>query len=252
MNIPDFSHPSKFLRNAGFGVLLLVMALYYAIMQWFANDILFCDEYHVALQWLDISNQIEGVKGKFLHLFSQANEHRQFTFTLAVLTDYTLFGSVNFKRLLWAGNLGMILLLYLVNLLNQADRRNPWIVLPVAFLLFAPQNEITNWPLVAFVAILQSSLIIASLYLLSRSGWLNLAAAVTLAVIATFSFGNGMFTFAVGFLVLALKKPSPPISWLIWSVVMALAIRILHNSRVRSIDCKTVAIRCCSLRYLGL
>jgi hypothetical protein len=224
MRLPDFSHPGNSLRITGIGAVIVVISIYYVVMQVFTIDIPFCDEYHVALQWLDIYQQTDGVWKKFLHLFSQANEHRIFTFSLAVLSDYTIFGVINFKRLLWEGNLAMLLLLFLVNLLNSTDCRNPWMILPVALLLFAPQNEITNWPLVSFGTILQSSMVIASLYLLSRTGWLNLAAAVLLAAIATFSFGNGMFTFVVGFLVLALKKPSHPVTWLVWSAAMTMAV----------------------------
>ncbi len=224
MKTPDFINPGKTLRYTGIGATILVIVIYYAVMQTFAIDIPFCDEYHVALQWLDILHHMKGTWKKILHLFSQANEHRIFIFSLAVLTDYTVFGTINFSRLLWAGNLGMILLLFLVNLLNHTDRRNPWIILPVALLLFAPQNEITNWPVVAISAIYQNSMVIASLYLLSRDGWLKLTAAVLLAALATFSFGNGMVTFAAGFLVLALKKPSKPIIWFIWSMAMTVTI----------------------------
>jgi hypothetical protein len=157
-------------------------------------------------------------------LFRQANEHRIFTYSLAVLTDYSLFGSLNFKRLGWEANLTMILLLYFVNLLNTADRKNPWLILPVALLFFVPQHEITNWPIVGFGSTLQYSLVVASLWFLARPGWISITGALLLASMATFSFGNGMLTFPVGFLVLALKKPKQPVVWFIWAIAMATTI----------------------------
>lgn len=220
---PEIAPKPDVLTKIGLVLLFLVIALYYITVQLFTINVPFCDEFHCVFMWLDQYHQKETVWQKFLSLFSQANEHRLFTFSLAVLTDYSLFGSVNMKRLAWEANLFMILLLYLVNLLNTTDRRNPWIILLIAFFLFVPQNEITNWPIVAFAAILQYSLVTASLWLLSRQGWTNLAGAILLATVATFSFGNGMITFAVGFLVLALKKPGRSVTWVIWAMAMVVA-----------------------------
>lgn len=215
---------SKVTGRIGYGLVILVIAIYYICVQLFTINIPYCDEFNGVLTWQHMFNQKESIWEKFLLLFHQANEHRLFTFMVAVFTDYSVFGSIDFRRLGWEANLFMVLLLYLVNLLNTTDRRNPWIILLVAFFLFVPQNEITNWPIVGFAAILQYSLVVGSLWLLSRPGWANLTGAVVLATVATFSFGNGMFTFPVGFLVLALNKPKKSITWLIWALAMGVAI----------------------------
>ncbi len=204
----------------GLGLVGLIILIYYICVQLFTINIPYGDEFNAALTWQHQFNLKDSVWKKFLFLFSQANEHRLFTYSVAVLTDYSVFGSVNFKRLAWEANLFMILLLYLVNRLNTTDRRNPWIILLIALSLFVPQHEITNWPIVAFAAILQYSLVIGSLWLLSRPGWANLTGAAALATLATFSFGNGMFTFPAGLLVLALKKPGRTAEWLIWTLFM--------------------------------
>lgn len=224
MNILRTPDKNAFIKYSGYGILILVIAIYYITIQIFTINIPFGDEFFYALKWLDNYESKGTAWERFLFLFSQANEHRIFTFSLATISDYSLFGVVNFKRLAWEGNLFMVPLLFLINLLNTTNRRNPWIILPVAFLLFIPQQEITNWPIVAFGVILQFCLVIAALWMLARPGWTNLAVAVVLATIATFSFGNGMFTFAVGFLVLALKWPKKPLTWLVWGLSMSMAI----------------------------
>jgi hypothetical protein len=223
-SLPDFFHPNRRLTNIGVVILVLVIAVYYICVQFLTLDIPYGDEFGCALGWLIQNQTINGCWDKFLHLFNQANEHRVFTFSLAVLTDYSLFGSLNFKRLAWEANLWMIPLFLLINLMNTAGRRNPWLIMPVVLLLFVPQHEITNWPIVGFGAIMQSVLVVASLLLLTRPGAANLTAAILLAAIATFSFGNGMLTFAVGFLILMLKKPKQPGPWIAWTSAMVLAV----------------------------
>jgi hypothetical protein len=232
MKFINLLNPDPRFKTAGWIILVAVIVVYYLCYQFLTINIPFGDEYNCALRWFDHHQLLDSWWKKFIHLFDQANEHRIFTFSLAVVTDYSLFGVLNFKRLGWEANLFMVPLLFLINLLNQTNRKNPWLILPIAMLLFVPQHEITNWPIVGFGAILQSGLTIASLWFLSRSGWPSLIAAGSLAAVATFSFGNGMFTFLAGYIVIALKKPKEPLVWLTWTIIMVLSVFLYFQDYV--------------------
>jgi hypothetical protein len=211
-------------RIIGFLVVTLPIVIYYFSIQIFTINIPFGDEYSGALQWTHAYIGLNSAWSKFLLLFRQANEHRIFSYHISVLTDYIIFGELNFKRLLWEGNLGMIALFFLATHLNRNEHTNPWFMLPIALLLFIPQHEISDWGIVAFGAIFQYAIILASLILLAKPGRFNFFASMLLAFIATFSFGNGMFVYLSGFLVLFLLKQKDKIVWLQWISAMIFSV----------------------------
>lgn len=210
----------KFVDILGLVLCLVPILLYYYLIDRFIVNIPFGDEFSAALQWIQSYVGLDSFDQRFFHLFRQANEHRIFSYHLAVLTDFSLFGEINFQRLLWAGNFLMVVLLVLVCRASKVERSNPWYVLPFVLLLFVPQHEISDWGIVAFGAILQYSLILGSLLSLNKAGIPSFILSVFLALVATFSFGNGMFVFFSGFLILLFKQKKETKYFVIWFFAM--------------------------------
>ncbi|MEI6697060.1 MAG: hypothetical protein WCO13_13460 [Bacteroidota bacterium] len=214
----------KIINFFGYLLITIIVCIYYAAIQRFAINIPYGDEYGAALAWVNIYNHLTTFPEKLIHLFHQANEHRILTYYLSVLADYTIFGSLNFKALLWVGNLWMIILFFLIFRLNKVEGRNPWFWIPVALLLFVPQHEISDWGIVALAAIVQYPLAILAMVFLNKPGRWNLITSVFFAVLTTFAFGNGMFIYISGYLILLLGKQKNRQYWFAWSLAMILSI----------------------------
>ena len=211
------------LFSASLGLILIPIAIYYYTVYHFAINIPFWDEYYAALDWVGIYITKEFPEN-LLHTFKQANEHRIFTYYVTVLTEYILLGKVNFRYLMIFGNMAMLGLLYVLLKLRNERSNNLFAFLPVVLLLFAPQQEITNWGIMTYNGILEYFLVFASLLFLNKEGKLNLSIAVFFAAVATFSFGNGMFVFIAGFIILYLKKPNPKVKISIWAAFMLICV----------------------------
>ncbi len=216
------------------GLVLIIgsIIVYFWVISQYIVNIPFGDEYGAALDWISQFNGLESIRDRFLSLFHQANEHRIFTYSAAVLSDYKFFGTLDFKRLLWEGNISILLLfLLLVNLL-KFDKKTPITILPIALIIFIPQHEISDWGIVAFGTILQTSIVIGALIFLNKPGNYQIIVAILLAFITTFSFGNGMFVFICGYLILLLNKEKNPTKWLLWSMFMLISISLYFANYV--------------------
>lgn len=95
---------------------------------------------------------------------------------------------------------------------------------PVILLMFIPQAEIHNWGVVALAAIYQYIFAFLALMLLTKQNWPGFAGAAILAFLTTFTFGNGMFIFISGYLVLSLSMPRNIKRFVWWTVVMIISV----------------------------
>jgi hypothetical protein len=208
----------------GIVIILLVVLTYYFYVFRFSVNIPYWDEFFV-LNWFD-SYINQTFWGKIIHLFEQANEHRLFSYRLTVFMQYLIFGDLNFRNIILFGNLGMIWLIYLLYKMSPFFKSNVIAFIPVILLLFVPQNEISIWGMVAIASIFEYALVFASLTFLNKQGYFNFTMSLLLAIIATFSFGNGMFVFFAGFIILLMRKQKPVIHITLWSLFMALSISL--------------------------
>ncbi|NOR87488.1 MAG: hypothetical protein GQ527_07760, partial [Bacteroidales bacterium] len=205
-------------------LIFLVVIFYYWSISLYIINIPHADEYGTVLNWLKRYINSTSFIDKFILLFGQANEHRILTCNVTTIFDYYLNGSVNFRRLLWIANFGLIIFFYLITLLFRNERRNPWVLFPVALLIFVPQHAISDWGVVGLASIFQNSLAIASMIFLSKKGKWNFAVAILLAFFTTFSFGNGMFIFISGYIILLLVKNKNYRQIIIWSLAMIVSV----------------------------
>jgi hypothetical protein len=210
---------------SGLLLILIPVTFYYLKVFELSINIPFWDEYGTALGWMRLYLDSSGYN-RFLLLFYQANEHRLITYQLTVISDYYLFGEINFRHILIFGNLGMIGLAYALFKLNPIFKTNTLVFVPVILLLFVPLGSVSDWGIVASVIILIYITVLLSLYFLNKKGIINFSVAIILAIITTFSFGNGMFVFLSGFLVLVLSPNKSLPRILIWTAAMVVCVAL--------------------------
>lgn len=209
---------------SGITIVIIPVAIFYYVVSKYNVNIPYADEYGTALYWLIRYISIDSELEKIKMLFDQANEHRIFICNLATITDYKVFGNLNFIRLVMYANIGMIPLVSLIIYQFKNKKTNPWTIIPVILLMFIPQVEIHNWSIVALVVVYQYIFIFTALILLSRQSWIAFAGAAILSFITTFTFGNGMFIFISGFLILIILHRNNFIRIYLWSITMIISI----------------------------
>ena len=209
----------------GIVMVLLPIIIYFYLLNIFAINIPYWDEYDAALFWLDLYIR-NNFPTNFFLLFNQHNEHRVFLYYTTVLSQYAIWGKLNFRHIILFGNIGMLGLLFILYKLNQVKRDSLLAFSPVVFLLFVPLHHISAWGMMTISSILQYLLAFASLFFLNKKGNINLAVAVFIAALATFSLGNGMFVFFSGFVILFLKEPKSFKKIFIWAVFMIICISL--------------------------
>jgi hypothetical protein len=95
---------------------------------------------------------------------------------------------------------------------------------PVLWLLTPPMGNITDMGLMTMNGIFQYSFVLASLWFLSKNKNWEFLVAILLAILATFSFGNGMLVFLSGYIVLLLPLRRNGLKISVWSLVMLLSV----------------------------
>ncbi|GAB4038034.1 hypothetical protein GCM10028809_55050 [Spirosoma gilvum] len=186
---------------------------YYQVVWGNAVNVPFEDDFDSALAFA--SNYLyktPTLVGKIQRIFSQHNEHRIVLDRLAFLTDYALTGSINFRHLILFGNLSLLIvigLLFVSSFRSLTLLQQVVYFLPVPFLLFQLHFwELTVWGMASIQNLYIVAFALLSFYALDRSkqqpAWFWVA--VASAFMASFTSGNGIFTFIIGLPVLFLQK----------------------------------------------
>ncbi len=208
-----------------FFVMSIPVCLYYYYSFQHAFNIPFWDEYDAALGLLNKWNSLS-VGDQFRSLFRLQNEHRMFSYYLLVTSQYEIFGKVNFTYLLIFSNLFLLPLLWILYKLCDGYLMHPAVFIPVAFFLFVPMHEISNFGIMNMNSVNLYAIVFASLYFLNKSNPASFIASISLALLATFSYGSGMFVFVVGLVVLFLENRGVSKRIWIWIVIGIVAIVI--------------------------
>ena len=220
-------------KNQFYWIFLVVIPLgiYYFEVFSISLNIPIWDEYDLALVWMG-DYLGASFQERLTLLLSKSNEHRLVPYRLAVLIDYLIFGEINFRHLIILGNIGLIGLAFVIFKLNPIFKKKPLLFVPVILLIFIPQHEIIEWGVVAISIIYLYIFVITSLFFLNKKGNGNFTISIILAIMATFSFGNGMFVFFAGFIVMFLSQRKSTIHKLIWSIVMIISITLYFSDYI--------------------
>lgn len=218
-------------RRLGLAILALLVAAYFAAFSRFAVNIPFLDDHGRIYGFLEQLTTLESFSDQVDHVLRfQTNEHRMVTMHLLVVALERLFGHVDLRLVMLVGSLAvpLLFLVFYVSL-PRSEVRAPIYLAPLAMLLFVPLHQVTNWALVAvtYVCYLCG---FASLLALERSKERisYLPVALALAVVATYTFGSGMFVFFAGTLLLLL----PRVCWsrlVTWFLVGGLALFFYYH-----------------------
>lgn len=148
----------------------------------------------------DVDSPVE----KFRLLIQQHNEHRIIVPRLITWLDYKIEGTIHWRTLIILGSVLWVAVLWFFWKGVQSKGLPLWMFLPVPFILLHPQyHDNVTWA----ISILQQSVIIfwfgLLCYLLSKKifGW-----ALLVAIVATFTHGNGIFSFVIGIIFLSLDR----------------------------------------------
>jgi hypothetical protein len=187
----------------------------------YAVDVPIADDYDAVLcfvnRWVEHSSLGEVAREAVrLH-----NEHRPLLPRCLFALQYAIEGVVDFRALVFLGNLGLIAVFALLWI--SAPRRSPWLLVPVAALIFDLDHwESAAWAMVAIQQYFMLALAVGSLASLSKPGAKHVALAAVLAVAAVYTQANGMLVFPAGACVLLPQRRSRAL--LAWGIVAAAAI----------------------------
>lgn len=138
--------------------------------------------------------------------FAQHNAHRIVYDRVITYLVWLLTGKMDFRLMMLVGNLSLMGLLALFWRVFRAERLSAWQFVPVPMLLLTMQGyENTYWAMAALQNYTVLFFVLTSLYCLAVSvsgdkG--NFTWAIVLAILATFTSGNGQMTFFIGILLL--------------------------------------------------
>jgi hypothetical protein len=194
----------------------VVIYLVYTIAN--SASLFHADDFHLlkTVLWMQ---DVSGFSAKLDFLMQQHNEHRILFPRLLTWLDYKIEGSINWKTLILIGNLIWVANLYFFWEGFKSLKAPAWMFVAIPFIFLQPQyTDNVTWA----ISILQQSVVVfwfsllAYLYSKNKYYW-----ALLIAVVATFTHGNGIFSFFIGIILASLdRKWRVAIIWgLAWLVV---------------------------------
>lgn len=224
-------------RRDGFrlpsAVLSLVAAAAYLLAAGrLAVDFPYWDDYYAVLDSLGKVRASETVGEKVAAVFSQHNEHRVAWLRGVALSCWAVQGRVDFRTLIWLGNAGLLALAVVLVVGARRSVRWPSVLALIPLGLLSPIQEkqmiwamaaLSNYWVLAFAA--------ASLLLLSTGSRAGFGWACVLAVLATFTSGQGVLCFAAGVLLLVVERRWPRA--LIWLAILGLSAAVYFHHYTR-------------------
>lgn len=196
-------------------ILFLPVILYLVYSIRLSSPVFFADDFHL-LKPLVLFRDSPTFAEKWQWLYQQHNEHRIIFPRLLTLLDYWLEGHINWITLSFVANLIWVATLFFFWQGFRTLALPLWMFLPVPLLLFQPQAfDNVNWS----ISILQQSDILfwysLFVFLFARESY---RWAALVAIVATFTHGNGIFTFAIGLFFLLSRRQWKASAW--WTVLM--------------------------------
>ena len=184
-------------------LLLLPIAGFFVYFFALRYNIPWFDDYENIPYFLDRFLTADSFSGKMAALLRPNNEHRVVYARLVVLSQYFLTGGLNFANLMLWGNLGLVLIFFLLYRAlrwhEQVPSRALVGLLPAPLLLFTAQTYIMTFTAVfslQYLAII--TLATLTLFVLATNRPLNFGLALGLGLLSTFSMGNGLLLWPAG------------------------------------------------------
>jgi hypothetical protein len=184
--------------------LLIPVGIYFWVWDYYALNIPKWDD-HALKAFLVEFLQAPGLTEKWQAIFRQHNEHRISVTRLVALIDYSVFGNLNFRRLMLYGNLSMLGVVVLWWVLLHHNKKPFYALIPVPFIwLTLSHYENMYW---GMAAVQNFGVVVLSVWALyccvSRSRTLFILSLV-LTALACLTSGNGLLVLPIGAVLLFL------------------------------------------------
>lgn len=178
------------------------------------------DDYRAILLFLIKFLECSEIIDKIVLMFSQHNEHRIFFTRSIVLGYYYLFNSINFKNLILVGNFSLFGIIFVLFKSFKQNKDKFIYFTVVIFLLFQPlYRETVYWAMASLSNLYVFFFAFLTVYLLIRPRYF--LSSVILAVLTTFTNGNGICVFLVGLWILFYQKRyNELILWLLSTAII--------------------------------
>ncbi|GGM81174.1 hypothetical protein GCM10010967_11240 [Dyadobacter beijingensis] len=187
-------------------ILLLPVAIYFTVWDYYAINIPKWDD-HALKTFIVEYAQAGDWQGKIQALFKQHNEHRIALTRLFAWIDYAIFGHLNYRHLMTAGN---VLLLAAIPLWYELLRKNKkplFALVPIPFLWMTLAFwENMYWGMAAVQNLGVVTLVLWTLYLVINPKVVPFSVAILLSFVTVLTSGNGLMVLPLGALLLFLAQ----------------------------------------------
>ena len=193
-----------------------IMIFFFALIFRNSVDIPNGDDLFCLMLFTQQFEDASGFTERFGLLMEQWIEHRIVYSRFTALLSYWIHGQLNFVTIILIGNFTLVGLTILFWKILKKIGVSMYYLIPVALTLFSPvMYEGNVWAGASTVYMPVCFFGLLSMYFLAMPWRAAFLLAIITALLATFSFGNGMFCFPAGFLMLLIcKKYKNSIIWL--------------------------------------
>lgn len=205
------------------GICLLLIVFFFSIVISNAVNIPNGDDLYCLLLFTQQFKDASTLTERFQLLLQQWVEHRIVYSRLTALVSYWLTSHVNFVTIIVIGNLTLVGFTFLFWKIIKKTGVSLYYLIPVVLTLFGPvAYEANLWAGASTVYMPVGFLGLLTIYLLVYHGRAGIVLSLFTALLATFSFGNGMFSFVAGLIVLLYQRRYK--TALLWGITGAAAV----------------------------
>jgi hypothetical protein len=200
-------------------IIIFLVVIFYLFCYQFSYNFFYQDDYHL-LRYVTLTQDHSlGFSEKLKALWDLHNEHRIIFPRLIVLLDYYIQGHIDWQVLNTIAALYYLGIFYFFYIIIKKMLLPVWYAIPVALFIFQPASyENFYWT----ISILQQVgnifwamlLFYSIVYFPPKYFWIS----IVIAIILTFTHGNGLFAFAIGGFLFFLQKRYIALG--IWLLVM--------------------------------
>lgn len=206
-------------------LLLLPVIIYFRVLDLYAINIPKWDDHALKmflLEYIDAST----FSKKLTALLKQHNEHRIALTRYIAWIDYSIIGKLNYRHLMLAGNILLLGILFIWGKVLIINKKPLYVLLPLPFLwLTLAHWENMYWGMASIQNFGVVTLVVASIYFLSREQLTAFILSVLLFLAAVATSGNGLIMLPIGSALLFLLKDRKKL--IIWHI-LCIPVAILY------------------------
>ena len=184
-----------------------VIGFHFLILSQYARNIPSYDDYDAILKFIS-EFQNSSFSEKLSLLFAHHNEHVILLLRIILIINAYLFGGINFYALIVVGNIILAAIAFITFFLYNKNQQ-PYLFIPL-FILVLNLNSYENifWAMASIANFGVILLALISFYFISQKNTTSFFIGLIVALITTFSNGNGLLTLFIGLGILLYNRTS--------------------------------------------